>query len=135
MKFPRMSGGLDRLEARRRGQRSVVTKHVQEVKSLIEVESLENAALRRLKTISRLLEEKAEVLRSLDKQIIKECPTEEIEREIEEIKVKIVDSLAEIYSVNPITNITQNNGNISVSHESSELKFTSMETSYSSSHG
>lgn len=130
-----MSGGLDRLEARRRGQRSVVTKHVQEVKSLIEVESLENAALRRLKTISRLLEEKAEVLRSLDKQIIKECPTEEIEREIEEIKVKIVDSLAEIYSVNPITNITQNNGNISVSHESSELKFTSMETSYSSSHG
>jgi len=44
-----MSEALVRLKARRRGQRGVVTKYVQEVKSLLDMEMLNEGSKRRLR--------------------------------------------------------------------------------------
>ena len=51
-----MSVDLDRLKARRRGQRGVVTKFTREAKTLMETELLEDDSLRRLEVISKQLE-------------------------------------------------------------------------------
>ena len=48
----------DRAKARRRGQQGVVTKYIQEVKALVDAESIEPGYRRRLNTLSKLLEEK-----------------------------------------------------------------------------
>ena len=96
-----MSEALDRVRARRRGQRGVVTKYVQEAKSLLEAESIESDSWRRLNTLYKLLEEKRSVLKTLYDEIVATCPTDEIEREIqeaEEVYEKIVESLAIIDS-------------------------------------
>ena len=89
----------DRAKARRRGQRDVVTKYIQEVKALVEAESIEPGSRRRLNMLSKLLEKKQGILKALDNEIVVTCPTEEIEREVqeaEEVYEKIVESLAAI---------------------------------------
>ena len=89
----------DRAKARRRGQRGVVTKYIQEVKALVDGESIEPGSRRHLNTLSKLLEEKKDVLKALDNEIVATCPTEEIERDVqeaEEVYEKIVESLAAI---------------------------------------
>jgi len=99
-----MSEALERLKAQRRGQRGIVTKYVQEVKSLLDVEMLNEGSKHRLRILSRSLEEKASVLKVLDEEIIATCPTEDIEWEIqesEEINDKIVGTRVEIDSVDP----------------------------------
>ena len=48
----------DREKARCRGQRGVVTKYIQEVKALVDAESIEPGSRWRLNTLSKLLEEK-----------------------------------------------------------------------------
>lgn len=52
-----------------------------------------------MNTLSKLLEEKQGVLKALDNEIFATCPTEEIEREVQEaekVYEKIVESLAAI---------------------------------------
>ena len=97
-----MSEFLDRAKARRRGQRGVVTKYVQEVKSLVEAKPIEPGSQRRLNTLFKLLEEKQGVLKALDDEIVATCPTDDIEREVgeaEEVYEKIVEFLAAIERV------------------------------------
>ena len=94
-----MSEALDRLKARQRGQRGVVTKYVQEAKSLLDAKSTEPEFRHQLSTLYKLLEEKQGILKVLDNDIVAGCPTEEMEWEIqeaEEVYEKIVESLATI---------------------------------------
>ena len=73
-----------------------MTKYIQEVKALVDAESIEPGSRRRLNTLSKLLEEKKDVLNALDNKIVATCPTEEIERDVqeaEELYEKIVESL------------------------------------------
>ena len=89
----------DRAKAQCRGQQGVVTKYIQEVKALVDAESIEPGSQRRLNTLSKLLEEKKDVLKPLDNEIVATCPTEEIERDVQEAKEvyeKIVESLTAI---------------------------------------
>ena len=89
----------DRAKARHRGQRGVVTKYIQEVKVLVDAESIEPGSRWHLNTLSKVLEEKQGVLKALDNEIVATCPTEEIEWEVqeaEEVYEKIVESLAAI---------------------------------------
>ena len=60
-----MSEALDRLRARRRAHRGVVTKYVQEVGSLLEAETIDDKQRLRLSTLSGLLKEKATDLKAL----------------------------------------------------------------------
>ena len=69
-----MSETLDRAKARRRGQRGVVTKYVQEVKALVDAESIEPGSRWRLNTLFKLLEEKQGVLKALDNEVVTTCP-------------------------------------------------------------
>lgn len=84
-----MSGGVDGLRVQRRGQKAVVMKYVLEVKSLLVVEFLGQVLLSRLKILSRLLEEKSQALKLLDKQIIKEYPTEEMSKRSKKQMIKL----------------------------------------------
>ena len=96
----------DRAKARYRGQRGVVTKYIQEVKALVDVESIEPGSRRRLNTLSKLLEEKKDILKALDNEIVATCPTKEIQRDVqetEEVYDKIVESLTAIDHVKEST--------------------------------
>ena len=78
-----MSGNeqLNRLKARRRGHRGVVTKVLREATSLM-IGELTTVIKDRLKTICELLQEKTRVLKELDDEILNISPTEDIEQEI-----------------------------------------------------
>lgn len=72
---------LNRLKARRRGHRGVATKLMREATSLMEGE-LTATNVDRIKSISKLLEEKSKLLKELDDDILNIIPTEDIEEEI-----------------------------------------------------
>ena len=96
----------DRAKARRRGQRGVVTKYIQEVKVLVDAESIEPGSSRCLNTLSKLLEEKKDVLKALDNEIVATCHTEEIGRDVQEaaeVYDKIVECLTAIDHVKEST--------------------------------
>ena len=73
---------LDRLKARRRGHRGVATKYVQEARALVTGESRDELVIARIKSLQSLLEEKLEVLKRLNEEILQASPTEAIEGEI-----------------------------------------------------
>lgn len=87
-----------------RAHRGVATKYIQEAKTLLDTEMMEDRALCRLKVLLNLLWEKARELKEMDGRILAVCPTEEIEREVEEsegINARVVELQAEIDSVAP----------------------------------
>lgn len=79
-----MSENLERLKKRRRENRGVATKKVQEAKALLEGESKDDSVYVRIRDIQSSLEEKLKLLKELDETILQVCPTEEIEVDIVE---------------------------------------------------
>ena len=99
-----MAEALERLKRTRGAHRGVATKYTQEAKALLETEMIEEKALRRLKVLSDLLQDKARELKEMDDKILASCPTEEIEREVEEaeeIIARVAELQAEIETVVP----------------------------------
>ena len=97
-----MAEKLERLKLKRRGQRGVVTKLCQEANSLLEADSIESSALRRLRTIQGILREKQAGLKTLDEEITDTCPIDEVENETmeaEELSGTIVECIDYISSV------------------------------------
>ena len=88
----------------RRAHSGVATIYIQEAKTLLDTEMMEDRALRRLKVLSDLLREKARELKEMDERVLAVCPTYEIEREVEEtegINARVVELQAEIETVTP----------------------------------
>ena len=89
---------LECLKAHRRGYRGVVMKYVQEAKSLMETEELDEKHRLRMGTLSELLKEKSTILKTLDEEILPTCPTNEIEQEMRISLSKIAEMHVEIDS-------------------------------------
>ena len=75
-----MPEALARLRATRTGNRSVITRLINETGKILGLDSLDKGTL---KTIANLLEEKFKYVEDLDNQILVACGVEEIEGEIE----------------------------------------------------
>ena len=99
-----MTDTLERLKMSRRAHRGVATRYIQEAKTLLDTETMEDRVLRRLKVLSDLLREKARELKEIDERVLAVCPMDEIEREVEEaegINARVVELQAEIETVTP----------------------------------
>ena len=89
---------LDRLKAQWRGHRGVATKYVQEARALVTGESRDEPVIVRIKRLQSSLEEKLELLKQLDEEILQASPTEAIEGEIveaDETNTKIATVISE----------------------------------------
>ena len=94
-----MSEQLVRKKATRRGNRSVITKYINEAKDLLENcenidESIISITKDRLNTLNDLLEEKLKVVKKYDEEILQLCEIKEIENEIEvaeELNSRVLD--------------------------------------------
>ena len=82
---------IERLKSIRAGHRRVVTRHINEGKTILEnrrelghVEELTLAQVDRLNLISLLLLEKQKTLSKIDQEVLELCELTEIEREIQE---------------------------------------------------
>ena len=60
-----MAEALERLKRTRGAHRGVATKYTQEAKALLETEMIEEKALRQLKVLSDLLQDKARELKEI----------------------------------------------------------------------
>ena len=76
-----MTEKLARARAKRGGNRSVMTKLMNEAEGLLKAETMDK---QRLEIIAELLDEKLQLVKSLDEEIIETCKVEEIEVEIVE---------------------------------------------------
>ena len=97
-----MEESLEHRKAKRAGHRGVVTRYLQETRSLLDKETIDNKTQRRLGVLRGLLQDKSEVLKRLDEEILAGCATENIEGEIieaDEISSKIIETLTEMRSV------------------------------------
>ena len=65
-----MATDLERLKARPRGNRGVVTRLIEEVRAILDAKEITNKGYRRLKIIRGQLEGKETLLVGLDKQIL-----------------------------------------------------------------
>jgi hypothetical protein len=102
-----MTNQLERIKATRRGNRGVITKCVNKMKDLLsDGDSLDKNAKERLSTLSDLLEEKLQVVKRFDENILLQvvkrvdenilqlCKVEDIESEIEvseELNSRVLD--------------------------------------------
>ena len=97
-----MEESLECRKAKRVGHRGVVTRYLQETRSLLDKETIDDKTRRRLGVLRGLLQDKSEVLKRLDEEILAGCATENIEGEIieaDEISSKIIETLTEMRSV------------------------------------
>ncbi|CAH3199177.1 unnamed protein product [Porites evermanni] len=101
---------LARTRAKRGGNRSVVTKLSNEANDLLEVEPINK---QRLEFIAASLNEKLNLVKTFDEEIIENCAVEEIEAEIkesDEINSRVMDLLR---LINEATTPKDNNAGIS----------------------
>lgn len=90
---------LDRLRAKRGGHRTVVTKNINEARTILEHTDLEDIMWSRLKIVEQILDEKLILLAGFDEEITKICSVDHIEEEIEladEIRSRILQTKEEI---------------------------------------
>ena len=93
---------------------------------MLDTKPLEDDSLGQLEVISKQLEEKCTLLKTLDESILAACPTKEIESEIveaEELTNKITQLRAEIGSVLPSVRMGERAaGSETLSHELIETR-------------
>ena len=89
-----MSEQLERVKARRKAHRGVVTKLVNEATPLIEGERTERV-LTRLKTIDEQLAEKTRTLKNLDEEVLRSIDVTEIENDVLESET-VLDKIAQL---------------------------------------
>jgi len=90
---------LHRLRAKRGGHRTVVTKNINEARTILEHTDLEDIMWSRLKVVEQILDEKLILLVGFDEEITKICSVDHIEEEIEvadEIRSRILQTKGEI---------------------------------------
>ena len=110
---------LDRLRAKRGGHRTVVTKNINEARTILEHTDLEDIMWSREKVVEQILEEKLILLAGFDEEITKICSVDHIEEEIEvavEIRLRIQQTKGEIAIARARV---KNGGTSSSSHGSS----------------
>ena len=97
------SDSLDRLEAKRKGHRLVVTKNAKEARAILEgqAEGQQMDALiwNRLEIIEQVLNEKCKLLAGFDEEIQQLCEITDLEEEIEtadEIRLRILETKGRI---------------------------------------
>jgi hypothetical protein len=90
-----MTDQLERKKATRRGNRAVITKYSNEAKELLaNGENIDENTKDRLNTLHDLLEEKLQVVKKFDEEILQLCEVKEIENEIEiseELNSRVLD--------------------------------------------
>ena len=90
---------MDRLRAKRGGHRTVVTKNINEARTILEHTDLEHIMWSRLKVVGQILDEKLISLAGFDEEITKICSVDHIEEEIEvadEIRSRILQTKGKI---------------------------------------
>ena len=76
---------LEKTKAIRRGNTAVITKYINEEKELLtNGENIDENAKERLKTLHDLLEEKLQLVKKFDEEILQLCEVKEIKNEIEQ---------------------------------------------------
>lgn len=90
-----MTEQLERKKATRRGNRAVITKYSNEAKELLQNgENIDENAKDRLNTLNDLLEERLQIVKKFDEEILQLCEVKEIEDEIEvseELNSRVLD--------------------------------------------
>ena len=90
-----MTDQLERKKATRRGNGAVITKYSNEAKELLaNGENIDENTKDRLNTLHDLLEEKLQVVKKFDEEILQLCEVKEIENEIElseELNSRVLD--------------------------------------------
>ena len=80
---------LERLRAKRGGNRGAFTKKLKDEKTLLdgikENQDIDDIQKGQLKVLRQFLEQKKKVLHEYDEQILDLCPVQEIDKEIEEV--------------------------------------------------
>ena len=96
----KISEALERVKKHWSGHRGAVTKYLKEAKHTLDSDAeLDEKRLVKVKVLSNIMKEKLDFLNTLDKEVLVTCPTNDIEREIEEskeIKCKTVKVRTEI---------------------------------------
>ena len=69
---------LDRLRAKRGGYRTVITKNVNEARTILEHTDLEDIMWSRLNVVEQILDKKLIFLTGFDKEITKTCSVDHI---------------------------------------------------------
>ena len=119
---------LDRLRAKRGGHRTVVTKNINEARTILEHTDLEDIMWSRLKVVEQILDEKLILVAGLDEEITKICSVDHIEEEIEvavEIRLRIQQTKGEIAIARARV---KNGGTSSSSHGSTQNHHTEEHT-------
>ncbi len=76
---------LEKTKAIHRGNTAVITKYINEEKELLaNGENIDENAKERLKTLHDLLEEKLQLVKKFDEEILQLCGVKEIKNEIEQ---------------------------------------------------
>ena len=70
---------LDSLRAKRGGHRTVVTKNINEARTILEHTDLEDIMWSRLKVVEQILDGKLNLLAGIDEEITKICSVDHIE--------------------------------------------------------
>ena len=119
---------LDRLRAKRGGHRTVVTKNINEARTILEHTDLEDIMWSRLNVVEQTLDEKLILLAGFDEEITKICSVDHIEEEIEvavEIRLRIQQTKGEIAIARARV---KNGGTSSSSHGSTQNHHTEEHT-------
>ena len=115
---------LDCLRAKRGGHRTVVTKKINEARTLLEHTDLEDIMWSRSKVVEQILDKNLILLAGFDEEITKTCSVDHIEEDIEvadEIVSSILQTKGEIAIARPRVKDGGTSSSTSSSHGSAQI--------------